>query len=223
MVHPITVDVHYDIICPWCLIGKRHLARAQAQLALCEPYAVLQVRWHPVQLLTDLPAEGMPFDEFYVRRLGSSQAVSARQAQVNAAAADAGLHIDFSRIQRMPNTTLALRLLAFATKHGTHQQQDAVVEHLFAAHFLQARDVGDAATLLAIAQGCGLNIAQVQTQLVRARGMDSDAAPVVAGQGVPYFVFNGQRALAGAHPPQTLLKTMRQTLAGSADSPESVA
>jgi len=215
MATELTVDVYYDIICPWCLIGKRHLARAQALLVKVEPDVALRVRWHPVQLLTDLPPEGLPFADFYVHRLGSPQAVSARQAQVNAVAADAGLHIDFSRIARMPNTTQALRLLAHASAHGTAQQQDSVVERLFAAHFLQGRNIGETATLLAIAHDCGLQGPDVQASLELNSATTPPEARSTAGQGVPYFIFNNQFSLAGAHPPQVLLQAMRKTLANS--------
>lgn len=212
MATALTVDVYYDIICPWCLIGKRHLARAQAQWAEMEPDAALQIRWNPVQLLTDLPAAGLPFLDFYVQRLGSLQAVSARQAQVNAAAADAGLQIDFSRIARMPNTTKALRLLAYVTAHGTAQQQDSVVEQLFAAHFLQGRDIGASDTLLAIAHVCGMAGPAVQASLATSNAPSTTGVRLGAGQGVPYFVFNGQFSLGGAHPPRVLLETLRRAL-----------
>ena len=213
MASSLTIDVAFDPICPWCLIGKRHLAQAQRMFAEIESDVEVQVRWHAVQLLPDLPDEGLPFLEFYVRRLGSPQAVLTRQAQVNAAAASAGLQIDFSRIARMPNTRLALRLLDYASTTGNGQQHDAVIEQLFGAHFLQGRNIGDVATLVTLAQACGFNGQVVHASLSDTAGTASASAQrPTAREGVPYFVFNGQYALAGAHPPKILLQAMRRAL-----------
>ncbi len=213
MASRLTIDVVFDPICPWCLIGKRHLAHALVQLADSEPDVTVQVRWLPVQLLPDLRDEGLPFMEFYIRRLGSPQAVLAHQAQVNAAAAAAGLQIDFSRIARMPNTRLALRLLDYAAMAGSTQQTDAVIEQLFGAHFLHGRNIGEVATLVALAQASGLDGQTVHSVLSETAGSESVSAPrPTASEGVPYFVFNGQYALAGAHPPKVMLHAMRRTL-----------
>lgn len=209
----LSIDVAFDPICPWCLIGKRHLSRALARLAEIEPDVAVQARWLPVQLLPGLPEEGVPFVEFYVRRLGSPQEVLARQLQVHAAAAQAGLQIDFSLISRMPNTRLALRLLDYASAAGGAQQHDAVIEQLFAAHFLQGRDIGDAATLVTLAEACGIDGHAVHALL-------SDTAGIAcvpperpsAREGVPHFVFNGRNGLSGAHPPKVLLHAMLQAL-----------
>lgn len=205
------IDAYVDVICPWCWIGKRHLEKAIAAWVQDDATEKPLVRWHPVQLLPGLPAEGVPFEAFYLQRLGSAAAVKARQAQVNAAAAEAGLHIDFSRIPRMPNTAQALRLIAFASEHGTAGQVNAVMDKLFQAHFLQSGHIGDQATVVDIAQQCHLDAHAVQAAL-----NDSDDLPLSPDaprhSGVPYFVFNGQLALAGAHPPQTLLQAMQQAM-----------
>ncbi len=224
MAATLTIDVTFDPICPWCLIGKRHLARALARLAEIEPDVVVQVRWFPVQLLPDLPADGLPFAEFYLRRLGSPQAVLARQLQVHAAAAQAGLQIDFSQITRMPNTRLALRLLDYTSTAGSERQHDAVVERLFAAHFLQGLNIGDMATLVALARACGLDGSAVHA-LLSDTAWAASVPPQrpTAREGVPDFVFNGHYRLSGAHPPKVLLHAMLQTVGRDVRQEEGVA
>ena len=88
---PLIIDVAYDVICPWCWIGKRHLDAALAELRVQRPNAAVQIRWQPVQLLPQMPIEGIPFLAFYIPRLGSFEAVHSRQAQVRSAAEPAGL------------------------------------------------------------------------------------------------------------------------------------
>lgn len=207
------IDAYVDVICPWCWIGKRHLEKALASFVPAGMETPPRVRWHPVQLLPDLPVEGVPFEAFYLRRLGSAAAVLARQAQVNAAAAEAGLHIDFSRIPRMPHTGLALRLLAYASAQGTPEQTDAVMDSLFRAHFLQGRHIGDRATVLDIAQNCKLDARAVQAALEdSAENRWPSNRQRLPHSGVPYFVFNGQLALAGAHPAHVLQQAMQRAL-----------
>ena len=149
------IDVYVELICPWCLIGKSNLASALKQLADTDPDLSVQVQWHTVQLLPEVPQEGWPFAEFYLRRLGSPEAVRQRQAQVRAAAARAGVEIDFARIERFPNTTLAHRLLAFAA--GQPSVVDAMLDRLFEAYFQRGENIGDIDTLLDIAQELGLD------------------------------------------------------------------
>ena len=155
MTQTLKIDVYVELICPWCLIGKSNLESALAQLAETDPDLHVQVQWHTVQLVPEVPSEGWPFAEFYLRRLGSPEAVRQRQAQVRAAAAQAGVEIDFARIERFPNTTLAHRLLAFAE----HQPSvvDAMLDRLFEAYFQRGENIGDVRTLLDIAQELGLD------------------------------------------------------------------
>lgn len=213
------IDVFFDFICPWCLIGKRQLERALAQLRVSRPDVEVQLAWHGVQLLPDIPVQGEPFAAFYRDRLGSAEAVRLRQAQVQQAAAAAGLKLELARIARMPNSADAHRLLACAAGQGSVAQCDALLERLFAAYFRNGEDLSDAASLLAIAESCGFEPAQLAPSL---RGDGSpfvgDAAGMTAN-GVPYFVLDRRLALSGAQPAEVLLGAMLEALAHAARQP----
>lgn len=205
------IDVHFEFICPWCLIGKRNLERALQHLAVTRPDVAVQVRWKSVQLLPDLPAEGVPFAEFYVRRLGSASAVRARQAQVQEAAAMVGLDLNLQRIRVMPNTAKAHRLLATVAQMGNAAQVNALLERLFAVYFQFGEDIGQPDLLLRLAQSCGFD------PQVLARGVQDDQPFVdpesgYAGQGVPAFVINKKLNLVGAQPPEEFLKVLQLAL-----------
>src|SRR5262245_2511719 len=92
------VDTWFDLVCPWCAIGKRFLEQALATFAREQPSLEIELRWHGVQLLPDVPVGGVPFAEFYAHRLGGAEAVRLRQAQVQEAAQRAGLRIEFERM-----------------------------------------------------------------------------------------------------------------------------
>ena len=181
------------------------------ELAETDPDLRVQVQWHTVQLLPEVPHEGWPFAEFYQRRLGSPEAVRQRQAQVRAAAAKAGVEIDFARIERFPNTTLAHRLLAFAA----HQPSvvDAMLDRLFEAYFQRGLNIGDITTLLDIAQELGLDreAAAAWLDAEPTRPIESPAV-----QGVPLYVFNEQFSLSGAQPPEMLLSAIRHSVQAGA-------
>lgn len=207
------VDVYFDLICPWCLIGKRHLQRALLQLRKSQPQLTLQMNWHGAQLLPHLPVAGVPFADFYQQRLGSAQAVRMRQAQVYQAAAAAGLELDLSRIALMPNTADAHRLLACALALGDAARCERLLERLFAAYFQCGEDLGDAATLLAIAEECGFEPAQLAPALL-GNGQPYFAPPASdRALSVPHFVFNDRFEVSGAQPAEVLLATMQQALA----------
>ena len=202
------IDAFVELICPWCLIGQRHLAQARERLAASDPGVQVQVHWHPVQLVPQVPPGGWPFAEFYLRRLGSPEAVRQRQAQVRAAAARAGVEIDLERIERFPNTARAHRLLALG---GAQQSAlEPLLERLYAAYFQRGEDIGSTETLLAIAQEQGLDAAAARAWL------DDPAAPAPQAPSVPsvpFYMFNGRHALSGAQPPETLWAAMRGALA----------
>ncbi len=193
---PLRVEVWFDLICPWCLIGKRQLEQALAEFRRLHPRHEVAVHWRSQPLLPDIPSQGLPFQEFYLRRLGSAQAVAARQAQVRAAASKVGLDFDFSTIASMPNTRAAHALIADAQARCDPCTVDALVEDLFAAHFMRGLNLDDGGLLDTLAERHGVT--------------RSGAVPALLSlaSGVPRFVANRNEALSGAQPPQRLLAMM---------------
>lgn len=210
MSRQLSIEVFFDFVCPWCLIGKRQLECALAELRAAQPDVTVNLTWRGVQLLPGIPSGGEPFTEFYLRRLGSEQAVRLRQAQVREAAQSAGLTIDFSGIERMPNTADAHRLLAQAARVGSRAQCDALLERLFAAYFHNGEDLGSTATLLMLARESGFAAVDLADCLT------GDGSPFVAdgmpANGVPHFIFDQHLALSGAQPAPVLYQAMLEAL-----------
>ena len=201
------IDIWFDLICPWCLIGKRHLDAALATWRDQHPGDAVVLRWHPVRLIDGVPPEGWDFAAFYERRLGSAQAVAARQAQVRAAAAQAGLSIAFERIRRFPDTAPAHQLVLLAARRQGDAAQAALIERLFQGYFQQGQDLGDRAWLLQLAGHGGLDEAEAASCL------DLPLPRAEPVPGVPFFVFNQRLALSGAQPPGALLEAMQAAVA----------
>ena len=205
------IDVFFDFICPWCLIGKRQLERAQALLHAQQPDVLVTTVWHGVQLLPHLPVQGEPFAEFYLNRLGSADAVAMRQAQVQQAAKAVEVDVDLSRITTMPNTADAHRLLAHANSRGSTAQRDQLLERLFAAYFQNGEDIGRRETLITIAQSCGYDADAVRDYL-RDESGPFVGNEVGASSGVPSFLFDRQLTLVGAQPAEVILGVMYEAL-----------
>jgi predicted DsbA family dithiol-disulfide isomerase len=205
------VEVWSDFVCPWCFIGKRNLDAAQRLLALKHPQARVQVIWHPHPLLPETPIEGLPYQAFYRRRLGSAAAVAARQAQVREAAASAGIAIAFDRIEVFPSTLAAHRLVLQAQREdrdgGRHAAE--VIDTLFREYFLLGRDIGRPDVLKAVAARCGITGDPDASALPQSRAI---AAGVPPAAGVPLFRFGDGVALVGAQPPEVLLHALERAL-----------
>ena len=212
--HRLTLDVFFDFVCPWCLIGKRHLAAALERFARLRPEVDVELRWRSHVLLPHTPPGGLPYQSFYLARLGSAEAVAARRAQVRQAGRAAGIQFAFERIAVLPNTAAAHALVARAGAQCTPAQHAGLIERLFCAYFLEGEDIGDTAVLARQARACGLDPERLASA-------DAHAAPHTAGEaevalGVPTFVFNEALALSGAQLPEVLLQGLLRA-SGPAD------
>ncbi|WP_342133306.1 DsbA family oxidoreductase [Hydrogenophaga sp. OTU3427] len=205
MAPALAIDVWFDLICPWCLIGRHQLNAALAQWRQAAPDVPVTLRWHPVQLIPQVPPQGWAFQSFYEQRLGSAAAVAARQAQVRQAAQAAGARVDFARIRTFPNTAAAHRLLGLAARQLGEAGFDNVLRDLFTAYFERGLDIGQPLTLMALAEQHGIPTTDLADTLA-----NTDPLPKVDVPGVPFFVFNQRVALSGAQPPEVLLAAMRQ-------------
>lgn len=192
------VEVWFDLVCPWCLIGKRQLEEALAQFHALQPGRRVRVAWRSQALLPDLPPQGVPFRSFYLRRLGSAEAVAARQAQVQEAGLRAGLAFDFERMPVMPNSLAAHAFVADAAAQGGEAVVDAVIDSLFDAHFMRGENLGDPAVLEALAARFGIE---------RTR---TAPPPTPTVSVVPLFRVNGAVALGSAQSPGHVVDLLLQ-------------
>ena len=146
------IDIVSDAICPWCYIGKRQLERALAQLA--EEGLTFSVHWNPFQLNPDMPKEGRDRTAYRIWKFGSPEKAAALDARITEAAAGVGLAFRTDLMTRTPNTIDAHRLIWFAGQKGV---QDATMEAVFKAYFIEGRDIGDHAVLADCAAEAGLD------------------------------------------------------------------
>ena len=203
----LSVEVSFDLICPWCLIGKRHLDTAIGLLRARHPEVPVEVTWRSHPLMPHIPKQGLPFAEFYLQRLGSADAVARRQAQVRESARAAGVEIAFDRIAVFPNSLDAHQLVARAQEQGGPDLGSAVINALFERYFVRGENIGDAGVLAELAAEQGIS----------ARDLAGFPVPAAARgvHGVPNFHFNDTVVVEGAQRPGLLLEAMLRALAPS--------
>lgn len=210
---PVKLDILSDPICPWCYIGKAHLEAALAAEG-ANPFVI---EWHPFQLNPDMPAAGMDRREYLEAKFGGKEAAVRAYTPVVDHAAKAGLSLNFEAMQRTPNTLDAHRLIHWA---GIEGMQNAAVDALFRAYFVEGRDIGDTEVLADIADTIGMNAGVVMKLLksdadrdaIRARDAHSRQMGVSS---VPTFIVAGKHAVAGAQPPDLWRKVIAELNAGS--------
>lgn len=209
-----TVHVISDVICPWCYVGKRRLELAFSQMA--EPQRVA-VQWLPFELNPHMPAEGMDRSEYRATKFGSlekSQELDSRLVEVGE---EVGIEFRFDRIERTPNTFNAHRLVWKAATQGL---QNAVVERLFRAYFVEGLDVGSREVLKAIGDAEGLQgaseflegdegVERVKQELGIARRLRVS--------GVPFFIFNEKLPVSGAQTPDVLQAAFQEASDSGSD------
>lgn len=197
-----TIEIVSDVVCPWCFIGKRRLAKA---LKLMGNPSV-EIRWKPFQLNPEAPPEGFDRQAYRTRKFGSAAYSRQLEARVAAAGEGEGILFQFDRIAKTPNTLPAHRLIWLAGQDGG---QDALVESLFQAYFLNGEDIGDPSVLKQRAAESGLKPERIAQVLDGSLGAAEVAAEEDRGrlygiEGVPAFIINGALVISGAQPPETM-------------------
>ncbi|NOD34018.1 MULTISPECIES: DsbA family oxidoreductase [unclassified Ruegeria] len=219
MTQTVKLDILSDPICPWCYIGKTHLDKALANV----PDHPFVIEWHPFQLNPEMPDAGMDRREYLERKFGGKDGAVRAYAPVVEHAENAGLKIDFEGMKRTPNTLDAHRLIHWA---GIEGKQNAVVDALFDAYFVQARDIGDPEVLSDIADSAGMDAAVVMKLLKSdadredIRNRDSHSRDMGVSS-VPTYIVANQHAVPGAQPPEmwekVIAEIMSQLEASSAE------
>ncbi|MFT3850620.1 MAG: DsbA family oxidoreductase [Propionivibrio sp.] len=214
----VAIDIVSDLVCPWCFIGKARLKGALALVKETHPDAEFQINWLPYFLNPDTPKAGESYLAYLEAKFGGAKQVNRIQADVAAAGRDAGVEFNFDRIATRPNTLLAHRLVYRVQSIGHHPDEvEALVERLFVAHFQRGEDIGDGATLAAIAAECGEDkddIAEFLAGDESERQVKSLVEKVgkLGVTGVPFFIFQRRLAVSGAQSSPALAAAIMQAM-----------
>ena len=201
---PITLEIEvvYDLVCPWCYLGVRRLLRALRRRSDIRTL----LAWRPFLLNPDMPRGGLSRADYVLRKYGGEERARRLYASITEIGRNEAVIFRFDRIRRTPSSVDAHRLVGWATRLG---QAAELVEMLFSAHFAEGLEIGDEATLIAIAGAAGLDTVAAREFLRSEADLESVHAENLRAHrlginGVPCFVIAGRHAIAGAQEPEVI-------------------
>ena len=197
MTQYVDVEIYADIICPWCYIGKKRLDAAFA----ARPHVTPRYIWRCFLLNPAMPSVGMDRQAYLIGKFGN--AAKAVYGRIADAGLESGIAFNFDGIQRTPDSRKTHRYLVAAASKG-HDLSDA----FFKAYFIDGRDIGDDDELAKIAHEQGFSIdptSLADPALDRQIANDIEMSRQLRVDGVPFMIFAGQYAIAGAHMPEHLI------------------
>jgi predicted DsbA family dithiol-disulfide isomerase len=202
------IDIVSDVMCPWCIIGYRQLAKALE--ATNTPH---EVHWHPFELNPDMPPEGQNLREHIIEKYGSTPEQSEQsRAQMTELGANLDIDFRFTEGMRMHNTFNAHQLLHWADAQGRRHDLKMA---LFSAHFTDGRNLSDIAVLADVAEEIGLDrdaaLAVLQDQSFAAEVRQAQNFWSQQGiRGVPAMVFERQHLVTGAQGVENYTRILAQ-------------
>ncbi len=206
------VEVVADLVCPFCYLGKRRLDRALEAVQ-----GPVEVDWYPWQLNPDMPAAGMPIDEYFARRFGSRDNIEPVLESLADEGRSLGIDFRFDRLSLVPNTMAAHQVIYLAQSQGA--DQSLLAETLMSAFFEHGADLGDTDLLAGLARRAGLTAEDVIIALegssMRAAVQSREAQVRASGlSGVPGFMLNRRLLLVGAQESDVMINAFDRAMFG---------
>nr|WP_319554954.1 DsbA family oxidoreductase [uncultured Vibrio sp.] len=215
----IKLDIISDVVCPWCIVGYKHLETAIEELGIKDR---IDIEWQPFELNPDITEKGENLRDHVARKYGSSREDSDRAREnITKQGAQYGFKFDYFEDMKMVNTLNAHVLLEHAKPLGLQHQ---LKMRLFSAFFTEHKDVSNREVLLNEAEAVGIErkpaeLALDNPQLKREIQEIESQWHQMGISGVPTVVFNRESALTGAHPQESFKQALQQLVAenGRAD------
>lgn len=205
-----TVEIWSDFVCPFCYIGKRKFENALQQFEFRDS---IEIVWKSYQLNPNQKTEA---DKNAIQSLSEAKGISLDEAKnlsqyVTEMAKTVGLEYNFEKTVTV-NTANAHRFLHLAKAMGKQKEAE---ELLFAAYFIEGKNIDDVAVLQAIGNKIGLSEARVAEVFQSAEYQDAVERDIyesrqIGVQGVPFFVFDNKYGVSGAQDAEVFLKTLQK-------------
>lgn len=206
------VDVIADLICPWCYLGKRRLDEALAAVR-----GPTKVTWYPFQINPAMPVSGMPLNDYLEQKFGDVEALQPAMDELKLLGKAEGINFNFDKMQRVPNTLDAHRLM----KLGETEEVSAseLAEKILRGFFEEGLDIANRDVLIDIGGGSGLSRQDINRTLD-----NEDSRRIVLSQeahvrqsgvtGVPDFLINKRLFVVGAQSTENFIRIFDRAMFG---------
>lgn len=194
----VTIEVWSDIVCPFCLIGKKKLGQAiEKQNAQDQ----VEIIWRSFQLDPEFPkSQATPgMQNLTERKRYPANQVHAMCGQLTEQGKAYSIHFNFDSALTI-NTWDAHRLIQWSKEYNkSHQLKEA----LMTAHFSKGADLSTLEGLINVTNSVGLNSTEAVAVLASDRYSIEVSADIMRAQslgirGVPYFLIDGKQSISGA-------------------------
>ncbi len=200
------VEIFADIICPWCYIGKKRLEKALQD----RPQIEVELTWRGFLLNPSIPQSGIDRKQYLLSKFG--HAASSVYSRIEQAGKQTGINFNFDAIKRTPDSR-SIHELIIATDFNGYQ----LSELFYKAYFVDGKDISDKNIQNDILTAFDAKLHPTHEKIMDAKEtlkIDLIEAKEIGIDGVPFFIFNSQLSLAGAHPEHILLTTIDAALSG---------
>jgi len=209
----LSVEIVFDLVCPWCYLGIRRLLRVLAE----RPDLQAELHWRPFLLNPDIAPGGIPRQDWLTRKFGGEERARRLHGTIAELGQAEGIAFRFDLMRRIPSSLDGHRLLRWA---APQIPLEGLVERLFQAYFSEGQDIGQHAVLAALAATEGLDPAEArhflaspsETEWVHLENLRAHRLGI---NGVPCFLLDGQHAIAGAQESEVLQRLIEVALATS--------
>jgi predicted DsbA family dithiol-disulfide isomerase len=206
------VDIIADLICPWSFLGKRRLDDALASVR-----GPSVITWFPFQLNPDMPAEGMPLEEYLASKFGDPEMLKPGLAQLTTAGKDEGIDFRFDLISHIPNTLDAHRVMNLAEQIGANTS--LLADKFLRGFFTGGLDISDRDVLVELGGEAGLGSTEIlmtlEDELSKKIVLAKEAQVRRSGvTGVPDFLVNKRLFVVGAQRTDNLVNVFDRAMFG---------
>lgn len=207
------IDIVFDTVCPWCYVGRRRFERALKMRPNLKPH----IRYRSFLLNPDLPPQGVDRREFLERKFGGSAQYERIIEALVFTGKSEGINFALDKIKRTPNSANSHRLVRLAR---TMNRQNEAVDALFSAYFERGIDIGNIEALVRLGEEIGLERGMTYAHLstetdLNAVYTENARMHRLGITGVPCYIFNEGRAIAGAQEPEILVRMFDMALTES--------
>ncbi len=208
----IKIDIVSDVVCPWCLIGYKHLEQAISEMGVQDK---VEIEWQPFELNPEMPAEGEDAQAYRTRKYGATAEDSTRAfANMTRLGEEVGFKFDYFDEMKMVNTFDAHVLLDYAKEKGLQTELNL---RLVAAFYSERKDISDRKVLSKELDTVGLNVDEAMARLDNEKVREQVVADETRWKnmgitGVPTMIFNKVGSLRGAQPVNTYKQVLAEIL-----------
>ncbi|MDV7340313.1 DsbA family oxidoreductase [Terasakiella sp. A23] len=206
------IDIYFDTICPWCLIGKKRLEQALESRG----HISLKIRWKPFLLNPTMGENGMDRQTYLEHKFGGAHRAKRVYDVIAKTGTENGIDFKFDDIEFTPNSINSHRLVAFSERYDLDHK---MVDRLFQGFFMEGDDIGNINCLVELARQVGLDRDEVKSFLEGDEGrkevLESDREARELGvHGVPAYVARDRYVISGAQDQKILGKFIDTAING---------